>query len=81
MLNDLATALAEKEMNFTYPPAAAAHIAKESYSVKFGARNMRRYIQREVEDALAEAIISDRKHTITQIRLSVNGGRLTVDCM
>ncbi len=81
MLNDLAGALAEKDMTFTYTPAAAAHIAKASYSVKFGARNMRRYIQREVEDALAEKIISDRRHAITQIRLSVSGGQLTVDCM
>ena len=81
MLGDLAKALKEREMNFTYTPAAAAHIAKESYSTKFGARNMRRYIQREVEDALAERIIADRKHAITQIRLSVKEGRLTVDCM
>ena len=81
MLNDLAKALKEREMNFTYTPAAAAHIAKASYSVKFGARNMRRYIQREVEDALAEKIIADRKRAITQIRLSVKDGALVVDCM
>ena len=81
MLNDLAKALKEREMNFTYTPAAAAHIAKASYSVKFGARNMRRYIQREVEDALAEKIIADRKRAITQNRLSVKDGALVVDCM
>ena len=81
MLNDLAKVLKEKEMNFTYTPAAAAHIARESYSTKFGARNMRRYIQREVEDALAERIIADRARAITQIRLSVKDGRLIVDCM
>ena len=81
MLGDLTKALKEKEMNFTYTPAAAAHIAKESYSVKFGARNMRRYIQREVEDAVAEKIIADRKRAITQIRLSVKDGELVVDCM
>ncbi len=81
MLGDLAKALKEREMNFTYTPAAAAHIAKASYSVKFGARNMRRYIQREVEDALAEKIIADRTRAITQIRLSVKDGALVVDCM
>ena len=81
MLGDLAKALREKEMNFTYTPAAAAHVAKESYSAKFGARNMRRYIQREVEDALAEKIIADRQRSITQIRLSVKDGKLVVDCM
>ena len=81
MLGDLGTALAEKGMTFTHTPAAAALIAKQSYSVKFGARNMRRYIQREVEDALAERIIADRKGAITQVRLSVSDGQLTLDCM
>ncbi|MBQ7397647.1 MAG: ATP-dependent Clp protease ATP-binding subunit [Clostridia bacterium] len=81
MLGDLAHALEEKDMHFTYTPAAAALIAEKSYSVKFGARNMRRYIQREVEDALAEKLLADQKHAITQIRLSVSGGRLTLDCM
>ncbi len=81
MLGDLAEVLKEKDMAFVYTPAAAAHIAEKSYSVKFGARNMRRYIQREVEDLLAEKIIADRTHAITQIRLSVSGGKLTVDCM
>ncbi len=81
MLGDLAHALEEKDMHFTYTPAAAALIAEKSYSVKFGARNMRRYIQREVEDALAEKLLADQKHAITQIRLSVSGGCLTLDCM
>ena len=81
MLGDLAKALAEKDMTFTYTPAAAALIAEKSFSVKFGARNMRRYIQREVEDMLAEKLLADQKHAITQIRLSVSGGRLTLDCM
>ena len=68
-------------MNFTYTPAAAALIAQRSYSVKFGARNMRRFIQREVEDPLAEKLLADQKRVITQIRLSVSGGQLTLDCM
>ncbi len=81
MLGDLAKTLAEKDMHFSYTPAAAALIAEKSFSIKFGARNMRRYIQREVEDMLAEKLLADQKHAITQIRLSVSGGRLTLDCM
>jgi ATP-dependent Clp protease ATP-binding subunit ClpA len=81
MLGDLAKALKEKEMNFTYTPAAAALIAQRSFSVKFGARNMRRFIQREVEDPLAEKLLADQKRAITQVRLSVSGGQLVLDCM
>ena len=81
MLGDLAKALKEKDMNFTYTPAAAALIAQRSFSVKFGARNMRRFIQREVEDPLAEKLLADQKRAITQVRLSVSGGQLVLDCM
>ena len=81
MLGDLAKALGEKDIHFTWTPAAAAHIAEKSYSAKYGARNMRRYIQREVEDTLAEHILSATKHAVTQIRLSVSAGKLVVDCM
>ena len=79
--NDLATVLKEKGMNFTYTHAATAWIAKKSFSAKFGARNMRRLIQREVEDRLAEHIIADTKHAVTQIRLSVSEGNLVLDCL
>ena len=79
MLGDLSKALKEKDMNFTYTPAAAALIAQRSFSVKFGARNMRRFIQREVEDPLAEKLLADQMRTITQVRLSVSGGQLVTE--
>ena len=59
MLNELVEALAEKSLTLRYTDAAAALIAEKSYSAKYGARNMRRYIQRNVEDAIAEAVIAD----------------------
>ena len=81
MLDELCEALDEKDMKLSYTDKAAALIAQESFSDKFGARNMRRYIQRHVEDPIAEAVISDYRHSITQIRLSVRDGKLVVDAM
>jgi len=81
MLDELTAALAEKSLTFRYTDAAAAHIAAESFSAKYGARNMRRYIQRHVEDPLAEAVIADYRHTLTQALLNVKNGKLTVTCM
>ena len=81
MLGELTDALTEKSLTFRYTDAAAALIAEKSYSAKYGARNMRRYIQRHVEDAIAEAVISDYKHTLTQIMLHVKDGELKVTCM
>ncbi len=81
MLDELTAALAEKSLTFRYTDAAAAHIASESFSAKYGARNMRRYIQRHVEDPLAEAVIADYRHTLTQALLNMKNGKLTVTCM
>ncbi len=81
MLAELASALEEKNIKFEYTPAAAMHIAEKSFSEKYGARNMRRYIQRNVEDKLAEQIISDYGHSITCAKLFVSGGELQVVCM
>ena len=78
MLDELAGALAERSLHFTYTDEAAEKIAGESYSETYGARNMRRYIQRHVEDPLAEAVIADYTHTLTQVRLCVQDGALTV---
>lgn len=81
MLGELSEVLRDKDINFTYTDEAAALIAERSYSRKFGARNMRRYIQKNVEDRLAELIIADYEREITQARLSVRDGELAIDCM
>ena len=58
MLGELKTALADKDITMSFTDAASAYIAEKSFSVKYGARNMRRFIQTEVEDAVATRIIS-----------------------
>jgi len=60
MLSDLASVLEKKGIEFKYTDACRDFVADKSYSVKFGARNMRRFIQREVEDKIAEKLIASR---------------------
>ena len=81
MLGELADALAEKSLHLKYTDAAATLIAEKSFSAKFGARNMRRYIQRNVEDPIAEAVIADYTHSLSQILVHVKDGELKVTCM
>ncbi len=81
MLGELASVLREKDITLTYTEPAAALIAERSYSRKFGARNMRRFIQKNVEDRLAELIIADYDRSITRARIGVRGGELSIDCM
>ncbi len=73
MLSDLCTALSKKGINASFTPAASAHVAKESYSAKLGARNMRRYIQTEIEDRIAEKLISCRGVLETVVIDAENG--------
>ena len=80
MLSDLAGALGEKGITLRYTDSAARLIAERSYSHKYGARNMRRYIQRNIEDKLAELIISDYNHTYTQASINVKDGEIAVSC-
>ncbi|MBE6583729.1 MAG: AAA family ATPase [Ruminococcaceae bacterium] len=81
MLSELGEALAEKGIKLEFTDDATRIIANESFSEKYGARNMRRYIQKNVEDKLAELIISDYAQSYTLARVCANDGRLNVTCI
>ncbi len=81
MLTQLADALSDRGISFRFDKAAQKKIAEKSYSHKFGARNMRRYIQTHVEDKLAEEMISRYRENITQVSLTVKKGELSLLCM
>ena len=81
MLGKLKIALAEKNMELIYSDSAVKLIAKESFSRKYGARNMRRYIQKHIEDRLAELMIADYKKTYSIAKIDSDGDTITVGCM
>ena len=83
MLDELKTALAEKNIKLKYSSSALEYIAKNSYSRKYGARNMRRFIRANVEDPLAERIIADYGRSISGVSLgySKKDDKLTVECI
>ena len=81
MLGDMKEALLERGITFKFTDKACSFIAKESFSKKFGARNMRRYIQTEIEDKLANAIIFEIKGNITGASVDVKKSQLVVDCI
>ena len=81
MLSQLAEALSEKGISLTWDDEVATFIAKESFSHKFGARNMRRYIQTHVEDPMAEKIISDYRTGVVGVVLSVKENALSISCL
>ena len=81
MLGELKMALAEKGIELSYTSAVLKHVGEKSYSAKFGARNMRRFIQTHIEDAIAEKVIADYNRTISKVHLNISGGEIVVSCM
>ena len=81
MLGQLKETLAEKGITLSYTDEAVRLIAEKSFSEKYGARNMHRYIQKNVEDRLAELIISDYKRSYSAALVSEKDGEITVICM
>ena len=78
MLEELAESLSEKKIAFKYTDGAADMLAKKAYSVKFGARNLRRLIQTEVEDKAAELIISSYDSKAEEIDAYEENGEIKV---
>ena len=78
MLDDLKGVLAEKNINFVYDDAAVEYLVAKGYSEKYGARNLRRLIQTDVEDAVATDIIESYNSAVTQVSVSAKDGKLTV---
>jgi len=83
MLGDLKKALAEKSIKLVWSDDLPAYIAKQSFSRKFGARNMRRYIQTNIENELANRIIADHSGSIAaaSITVSADGNSLEFTCI
>ena len=73
MLNELSSALSSKGYKVAYDEKAVKAIAENSFSERFGARNMRRYIQTNVEDVIAERII-ELKSKAALISISAKDG-------
>ena len=80
MLGEVKEALAEKGIAFGYTAEIPALIAEQSYSHKYGARNMRRFIRTNVEDPLAEEVISHYETPVTHAKLSVKDNKIKISC-
>ena len=81
MLEELQKSLEDKGLHFTWDEAVEEYLVKKSYSTTYGARNLRRTIQKDLEDTMAAQIIDSYEHPVTQIRASMEDGKLVVRSM
>ena len=81
MLDELRDSLREKGITFTYDDALVNYLTKKSYSRTYGARNLRRTIQKDLEDELASRIIDSYDHPISQVRATAEGDAIEILAM
>ena len=78
MLTELQTSLEDKGLHFTWDEAVEEYLVKKSYSATYGARNLRRTIQKELEDEMASQIIDSYEHPVTQLHAAMEDGKLVI---
>ncbi len=79
MLSELKHVMAEKNITLSWDDSLIDHLVKEGYSVTYGARNLRRLIQKQIEDGIAEEIISNRNTKVKSIMLSAPEGKVEIE--
>ena len=78
MLGELRTTLADKDIRLTWDDSLLGLLTEKSYSVKYGARNLRRLIEKEIENPLATAIVVGDK-PLMGAHLSAEDGKVKLD--
>ncbi len=70
MLSEVAEVLQNKNLRLTWDESLLDYLVKKGYSVTYGARNLRRLIQKEIEDRIAAQLIEKRAQSVKHIALS-----------
>jgi ATP-dependent Clp protease ATP-binding subunit ClpC len=78
LVRDLQKRLKEQEIEFELTPAAKEFLAKEGYDPQYGARPLKRAIQRHIEDRLSEALLSGEVKRGDRVVLDLEDGKLQV---
>jgi ATP-dependent Clp protease ATP-binding subunit ClpA len=78
MLQELRDSLAARGLQLDIGMSVREYLVKQAYSVTYGARNLRRTIQRDLEDPISELIIDSFETPISLIRVSADGDQLRV---
>lgn len=78
MLQELQTSLGARELKFTWTGAVVDLLIEKSFSNTYGARNLRRTIQRELEDPISQEIIDSFEHPISAIHADALNGKIQI---
>ena len=79
MLGELKQSLAGRGLNLSWDEEVRQALVEEAYSTVYGARNLRRTIQRRLEDPISEAIIDSLETPISSIHARMEGKDIQLD--
>ena len=79
MLGELKDSLAARGLELTWDDAVRDYLVKKAFSVTYGARNLRRTIQRDLEDPISERIIDSFESPISAIHVVADGETICVE--
>ena len=79
MLGETKAAISESGIALTWDDSLIDYLVKKSYSVKYGARSLRRTIQKDLEDPVAAKIIEKHGENVGRIRLSAADGKVKIE--
>ena len=79
MLNELRDSLSARGLTLSWDNDLRQLLVKKAYSTTYGARNLRRTIQRELEDPISETIIDSFEHPISSIRIIVENDAVKLE--
>ena len=77
MINEIKERLSDKHIELRISRAVKSHLLDVGFNREMGARTMRRAIEKELEDALAERILSDEIADGSVVKIGVSKGELT----
>ncbi len=78
MLGELRDTLSDKGIRLTWDDSLLDWLTEKSFSIKFGARNLRRLIEKEIENPLATAIVTG-DHPLTGAYLRASEGKMVLE--
>ena len=79
MLREVRELLSERNMALVWDESLVDYLVKKAYSVTYGARNLRRLIQKEIEDVVAAKLVDRRGEKVSEIALSSDGEKINIE--
>ena len=79
MLDELKQSLLTRDLELAWQDDLRQYLVKKAYSITYGARNLRRTIQRELEDPIAEKIVTSFERSLNKLVVRVGEDGITVE--